>query len=505
MSRLKRNILYNLVGQILCLGLGFVAVRFIFRRLGADALGIISFSAAFTLIVSAAAEMGVSTTLQRHIASTERDDSSARDAIRTASALVWGLSLAIALAAYLSAPFFVSHWFVNNSLGQAESVRALRILMVANGLFILPRTTYAAVFGGLQQLDVNNAVDVGVLAIQQAGLALIIAAGSGLQTVAVWLACTYFAALVPYAVLIARRFGVRSLRPGYSSELVASSLSYSGQVGIISITTVLYSQGDRLLVSKLLPFGDFGLYSFVSNMVSRTSFATHAIWTAAFPAFSENYSTNRPAMTEQYRMLQDVVCFGLLPLFAAFPCLAFPLLRAVFNAEIATTLVVPVSILSFGAFLNASWTLAYAAGLAAGRPQIVARLNLYALAATLPLTALLTYRFGILGAACSWTIYNLFAAAFAVPKLCRECVGITASEWYRQVGESVGLAVGAYGVAFAVASALLPAGTARSLAVYIAGSAMFLFGSYYAVRATTRHEAQSWLWRLWGAGEASNG
>ena len=43
MSRLKKNIVYNVAGQVSLLVLSFVAVKFIFSDLGEDALGLIYF------------------------------------------------------------------------------------------------------------------------------------------------------------------------------------------------------------------------------------------------------------------------------------------------------------------------------------------------------------------------------------------------------------------------------------------------------------------------------
>ena len=50
MSRLSKNIVYNALGQVLLLVLSFVAVKYVFRRLGADALGIIYFTITTTLL-----------------------------------------------------------------------------------------------------------------------------------------------------------------------------------------------------------------------------------------------------------------------------------------------------------------------------------------------------------------------------------------------------------------------------------------------------------------------
>src|SRR5258708_13978449 len=58
----SRNIAYNVVGQTLLLALGFVSVRFIFSRLGADALGIVYFTIALTGVILAAVHLGINTT-----------------------------------------------------------------------------------------------------------------------------------------------------------------------------------------------------------------------------------------------------------------------------------------------------------------------------------------------------------------------------------------------------------------------------------------------------------
>ena len=44
MSQLSKNILYNLFGQALIVGLSFVAVKYIYVQLGEEALGVLYFA-----------------------------------------------------------------------------------------------------------------------------------------------------------------------------------------------------------------------------------------------------------------------------------------------------------------------------------------------------------------------------------------------------------------------------------------------------------------------------
>ena len=69
MSRLLRNILSNLIGQGLVLGLSFLALKFIYGRLGDDAVGIIYFSLTMGAVLTALLEMGIFSTIVREVAS----------------------------------------------------------------------------------------------------------------------------------------------------------------------------------------------------------------------------------------------------------------------------------------------------------------------------------------------------------------------------------------------------------------------------------------------------
>src|SRR5258708_38698631 len=87
----SRNIAYNVVGQTLLLALGFVSVRFIFSRLGADALGIVYFTIALTGVILAAVDLGINTTAVLEGSSHHGpDDACVVDLFRTAAVMLWG-------------------------------------------------------------------------------------------------------------------------------------------------------------------------------------------------------------------------------------------------------------------------------------------------------------------------------------------------------------------------------------------------------------------------------
>lgn len=68
MSRLSKNILYNLAGQGLLLVISFFTVKYIFSGLGQDALGIIYFTAMMSALLGSMFEAGLGKTVVREIA-----------------------------------------------------------------------------------------------------------------------------------------------------------------------------------------------------------------------------------------------------------------------------------------------------------------------------------------------------------------------------------------------------------------------------------------------------
>ncbi len=100
--------------------------------------------------------------------------------------------------------------------------------------------------------------------------------------------------------------------------------------------------------------------------------------------------------------------------------------------------------------MNATISIPYMLSVAMGKPHIAARLNIYALVVVLPVTVLLIFRFGIAGAGFSWVFYHVFAYAYLIPRICRECLSEPARAWYLHVLQVLGLALVTYGPAWLV-------------------------------------------------------
>ncbi len=479
MSRVSKNILYNVVGQGLTIVLSFVAVKFIFRRLGQDALGIIYFTFTLNALLTALLALGINETTVREVAAFHEDDPAyIRRLLQTASSFYWGLYALAAVALYVSAPWLVTKWINLDTLSPSAATTVLRLLGIAT-LLALPRSFCASILRGIQRMEFINLIDVAASALQQFGAIIVLFLGGGLLQVTLWMAACYLFGLVLYLSVCAHFFGARAFIPSISTSVIHRNAAFSFRLAGITILSIVHTQTDKALVSKLLPLGIFGYYGLAYSGVSRGMVVTASVSQAVFPSFSALHKQgDRDGLMRQYGKLQDLLCYAIMPLFAAIPFAARPLFTFVLNAQAAQMLIWPVTFLSIGFCMNATLSIPYVFTLAVGKPQIAARTAYYALFAVLPVTGWLVYRFGIAGAGFSWIFYHLFAYAYFVPRACSECLGMPAWKWYVHVFKVFGLAGLTYGGTWAMITLVGPSTILSVVLGYFFASAAYGAAAY---------------------------
>jgi O-antigen/teichoic acid export membrane protein len=242
---------------------------------------------------------------------------------------------------------------------------------------------------------------------------------------------------------------------------------------------MIHTQSDKAIVSKLLPLGIFGYYGMAYSGVSRGMVVTASVSQAVFPSFSALHKQgDREGLLRQYRKVQDLLCYAIIPLFAAIPFAARPLFTFVLNAQAAQMLIWPVTFLCIGFCMNATVSIPYVLTLAVGKPQIAARTAYYALFVVLPATVWLVYKFGIAGAGFSWIVYQLFVYVYMMPRTCSECLDMPAGDWYLHVLKVFGLAGVTYGGAWAILMYLGSSSIPSLILAYSLASAVFVAVAY---------------------------
>jgi O-antigen/teichoic acid export membrane protein len=478
-SRLARNIAISLVGQLALLVLVLIAARLVFRRLGDDALGLIMFSQAIGVILIAAAELGIGATTVREVAAHgEADPGYIRALIRTFSLLYWALYATLVLVMVLLSPLLIRQWVHLEALSPTAVAAPFRLLMAA-ALLGLPRSLYASLFRGHQRLGLTNATDVAAALVQQAGMVLILVRGSGLLPLSAWILTSALFPTLGYALLAGRSLGWSALLPGWSWPVLRRNLRFSLHLASISLLGVAHTQADRLVVSKLLPLGSLGIYSVASNLLSRATLPVTAMAEAAFPSLAKLVAAHdRPGWQRQYAVLQRLVAWGTLPVYAALVFAVRPLFGYVFGPGVASTLLLPVLFLCAGWYMNGTLMVPYLLSLAMGKPEIAARQNLLALLIVLPVSVACVAAFGLTGAGLSWFAYHCFAYAYGGPRLCREVIEISPIAWYGEVLEAAGSGAVLYGATWLVITRWLAGNPLAMVAGFALASTLYVLAGW---------------------------
>lgn len=479
MSKVTRNIIYNGLGQGLSALLSIVAVHFVFRQLGGDALGLIYFSLAFSAALSLAVGLGICESAVREVASHYgKRPEYIESFVRTSSLLYWIAYVILAIIAYTAAPSLIHHWVKLDSLDSLTATKVLRILSLG-ALLTLPMGLYKALLVGLQHLGISNLIDVAGRALQQGGIFLILLAHGSLFHVADWIVGSMALQFVAYGVVCAHFFSVRALLlPRFSRDVVKQNFRFASGLMTISVCSWVVGEVDKVMVSKLLPLALLGLYTFARGVVTQGAFLTSAIGNAIFPHFSALHGGEKPAeLRSAYNKMHDLICLGGIPLFAALPFAAQPLFSRVFNPHAAQMLLLPTTFLCIGYFMNGTLTAPYIFSLAVGRADIGARQGVLSLLIVPPVSAAAIYWFGLNGAGFSWVLYHIFGYSYGVPRICRECIGISPQVWYFKIVRILALTALTYGTAWVLVHALGDFTILWSAVAYLGGSAVYAAGA----------------------------
>jgi O-antigen/teichoic acid export membrane protein len=185
--------------------------------------------------------------------------------------------------------------------------------------------------------------------------------------------------------------------------------AFSAGMGGISIATLILTQADKIILSRLLTLADFGRYTLASTVAS----SIYLVLTPAFNFFyprmaslvAKNDSTVLVGFYSQGTRLLATVLF---PLVVSMAANAEPLLTVWTGDRALGASVGPLAaLLLIGTACNGVMHFPYALQLAYGEVRLPFTISISLAFVSIPLLALLTWKFGVIGSASTWLITNV--------------------------------------------------------------------------------------------------
>lgn len=497
MSRLSKNIVYNLGGQLSVVIFGLFAVKFIFSDLGADALGIIYFTSMVNALILVVLDLGISATTNREISTyNDTEPDYVRDLIRTGSFFYWTAFAILAVAMYLLAPFFVYKWIHLKTLDSNSAIYVLRILGIAS-LFALPQSLYVNIFKGIQRMEFNNMVNVAFTIFRQFGTILILAIGGNLYHVIYLYAASFILPIITYILIATRFFPFISFIPGYFKHVAKRNIAFASKLIVQTLLLAVYQQLDKLIISKMLPISVLGFYSFAYGNARKAAIVQNSIAVAAYPSFSSLYGKkDRKQLSRQYKLLQDIICFGNAIIMGVIPFVVLPLFSYLFTPSVGKLLLLPTVLITIGLYINGTIRLPFILSISMGKPEIGIKNDSLSLLVVFPLSIFLIYKFGLIGAGLAIISRYLFAYVYAIPRYARECLGVKPMEWFVHVGRIFLLILLSYGSPWIVLAFQGNFSLVALTVAYLSGTILFVIGTFFLMGNELRQTLQTHFPRL---------
>lgn len=402
---LKRNTIANYLGQgwTALMGLAFVPVYI--HYLGIESWGLVGFMnllQAWLMLL----DMGLTPTLAREMARFRGGAVSAgkaRELLRALEVLFGAAAVFVIVIVWLSAPWIARNW-INSSLPQPTLVSAITMVaLVLAGRLV--EQAYRGAITGLQDQVWLNVASSALATLRWAGTAAVLAwASPTVEAMFAWQGAVSLLTVAVFALRTYRLVPAAAAPTRFRLAALAEIRSFAGAMAMTTLLSLLLTQLDKLLLSKLVTLEQFGYYTLAAAVTSALGYFVAPVVMAVQPRLTELVARGDEAsLTETYHAASQWVALLLVPVGLVVAMFANPILLAwTGKPELAAKAAPVLVVLASGSLLHGMMHIPYALQLAHGWPGLAVRVNIAAVAILIPALLWLIPAYGPLGAALGW-------------------------------------------------------------------------------------------------------
>lgn len=402
---LKKNSLWNLLGNGAPLLLGFITIPFLLKQSGVEVFGILTMVwgliGYFSLFDFGLGRALTQTVAQRRLSASPAE---LREVISLGliMVLVAGLLGGVLLAA-VARPLGSSWLSVSEAL-RGDVIGALYIAALG-----IPLTTVTSGLRGvLEAYEDFRAVSILRIILGLANFGMpaltIVFFGVSLEWMVLSLVLARLVILVAHLLLVLNRTGLRFIYPNAQSEDVKGLLAFGSWMTVSNIVSPLMVTADRFVIASLVGASVVAFYTVPFEVLIRFLIIPAALTAVLFPRFAALMFNERLAAKRLFDRALLIIAAVMFVLCSATALGAFFGLQLWLGSEFAESSWYLAAILSVGIFFNSMAQLPYAAVQAAGHVKATAKVHVFELFIYVPILFLLVDYYGLLGAAVAWVL-----------------------------------------------------------------------------------------------------
>ena len=407
----KRNLVANYLGSIWVALMGFVFVPVYLKFVGAAGYGLVGFFITLSAIL-AYLDSGLGAAAMRESARFEAADEAEQKKIHTLlhamEAAFWGISALCGVVIALGATFLVDYWLNIPQGLRDETIIAIRWMALAISVQ-LPLAFYTGCLNGFQkQVTLNIIGAIGATA-RYGGAALVLWLIEPTMTIFfAWHATITTFWVIAQRQVIANKLKKSPKEKGISLGSLKTIKSFLGGVGAINVLSLLLTQTDKVILSKVLSLSDFGYYTLAWMLGTAIYKISGPLFNVYYPRLIQLVQRNEQEnLLKTYRVSYTLMALAVVP---------FSLWLAFFGKEIlflwthdknvAEAAAGALAFITLGTMCNALMNMPYAIQLAHNMTRLALIQNLVTLVIIGPLIWYLATHWGLTAAAIPWFLVN---------------------------------------------------------------------------------------------------
>jgi hypothetical protein len=407
---LKRNLIANYLGQGWAAIINLAFVPLYIKYLGVEVYGLIGLFLVLQTSLSLV-DMGMTQVLGREMArfvAGARSTQSIRDLLRSIEVITIGIAVLIASGIALSANWIAISWLQVESLSVYDAAKALILIGLVTAIRFMENIYHSSIIG-LQRHIIYNVVSSVMATLRGLGaVGLLVWISASIEIFFIWQGIVSIATLIILMITTYKSLPRVERAGKFSMVALRNIWKFAGGIVTITLLSLLLTQVDKILLSKLISLKEYGYYTLVTIIAGGIYIIIKPITQSFYPHLCELHACNdQIGLINAYHKGAQLIS-----VLAGSVAIVVILFAETFlrlwtqDPELAQRSATLLSLLMLGNLLNVLNVLPNQTQLAHGWTNLTIRINILAITMIVPAIFWAVPRFGAEGAAWVWIILN---------------------------------------------------------------------------------------------------
>lgn len=416
------------------MGLAFIPLYI--RYLGMETYGLIGIFAILQAWLGLL-DLGMRPALGREMArftGGAHDAQSIRDLLRSVEVVGIAIAGAVALGIWAASGWLASDWLTTTKLPVEAVAKALAVMGVVTALQFI-ESIYVSSIVGLQRQVLQNLVTSLMATARGLGaVGVLVWVSPTVKAFFIWQGVISLSTAVLFAGVVYRTLPPASRPARFSRPELTGIWRFAAGTMTITILSLLLTQTDKILLSRLLTLESFAHYTLAGVVAGALYLLVGPISAAFYPRFTELVTHgDEPALRAIYHQGAQLVT--VLMGAAAVVLIMFGdrvLLLWTADPLLARQVAPLMAVLALGTLLNGMLWMPYQLQLAHGWTTLAIKINIVAVGMLVPAILWAVPKYGAIGAAWVWVALNTGYLVFGIYFMHRRLLPTDKWRWYRQ-------------------------------------------------------------------------